>query len=458
MHICFVFLVLTLKKLNLNHHLYHRLQREIAASKRDRNYQPSLDLLSSIEDHDETIEHGETTTSRPTSLSTTTTPLRISRSSRTSKRSGGSFSHNDERDSFEEEENEDSDTDDDDVVDGGERSTPSTPKGYSYLPPVKGASIKQKRTARGSSSNDSTDETDGKGSYTFMAAPRNIPATTPEGDESYCFMPKPKNTPVKDQQSKINGSENVQQAPSSSTEGDENYFSMTKPKNTPLGAKDPQSKINPTNTPVKSGEDHIPNENYCFLPPPKPLSSSPDKKTASRMNSQERIVSDRQSIKQRTPITPVKKLCQQNEDVSDEKSCDEIDAPNYHFLPPPKPTSLETKQPPTTPDSSDNGYTFLPPKSNPQQQQQLDDDSLSFPTTTDQLNSNKHTNRPSNRYAGNTNNIINNNTSKNNDKIDENYINFAPIQQMKMIAKNNIKPIAVAKSPNNPNNYMNFKY
>ena len=422
----------------------------IAASKRDRNYQPSL-LLSSLEDQEET-GYPDTASS--------TTPLRFSRSSRTSKRSGGSFSHNDERNSFEkEEEEEDSENEDDDDVDGNERVTSTTPKGYNYLPPIKNTSVKQKRTTRGSNSTDSTDETDGKGSYTFMPAPRNIPATTPEGDENYCFMPKPKSTPVKDNQSEIDGSVEKTKEDHTSPIADENYCFMPKPKNTPVN-KDQQSKIDSANTPIKDdGEDDVPNENYCFLPPPKPLSSSSsssEKKTItpSRMNSHERIVSDRQSIKQRTPITPVKKLCQKNDNDNEggaDRSGDEVDAPNYHFLPPPKPTSPGIKhQQPRTPDSDNNsGYTHLPAKANPQIEQ--DAESLSFPKS-DQLKADKHSNRPSNRYGGNTNI-----TTNNNDKIDENYINFAPIQQMKMIAKNNVKPIAV--SPNNdPNNYMNFKY
>ena len=455
---------MTLKFGHFLHSLICRLQREIAASKRCRNYQPSFTLL----EESETEVKLKTTRSLSSSSSTSTSsatstpqhnPLQ-QRSSTTSKRSGGSFIHNDEWDNFKKDE-------DFEVQDA---STSCPPQGKNIL-------TKQRRTTtQRSSSNESTDEADGKGSYSYLP-PRNIPAT-PEGSENYCFMPKPKNTPLtRDDECKV---DKIKNQPNGSLENEEassptneNYCFMPKPKNTPL-TRDDECKVDkiknqpngsleneeassptnenycfmpkPKNIPVT--EAPSPTENYCFLPPPKPL--SPDT-TPSRMTiTNERITSDRQSIKKKvTPITPVKRLWE-HEDKNEKSGDQEDEAPNYHFLPPPKPSSPSL-------DSNDE-YNFLPPPSSAprlrsqDQQQQEQQTSISI---SDKLQNDKHT-KQTNRY-GDESNIDSNNK-------DESYINFAPIQQMKMIAKNNIKsPKAKTHSSNgdqtnDPNSYVNFKY
>lgn len=399
----------------------YRLQREIAASKRDRNYQPTF-LTRGISSED--------------SVETPKSPDRKEkhqRGSTHSKRSAGSFSHNNDTDSFEADENSSS---------SDESST--TPKGYSYLPPInstpikqgaKGTTIKQKRTTRQPSHNGSPlDETDGREdeSYCFMPPPKNTPATPDGSDENYCFMPKPKNTPATPDASDENYCfmPKPKNTPATPDASDESYCFMPKPKNMPLtGKKSNEYKSNqsvPASLETKDTENHdTTNENYCFLPPPKPV-PSPDTNIPSRMTSNERITSDRKSIKHVTPIVPLKRLCEKNENESLEETGNEVDGGgNYHFLPSPKPSQKQSS-PPTS-------------------------------MISDRLNNEKYTvskHRP-NRYVDDNINV-----NDINSKTDENYINFAPIQQMKMIAKNNTKAPPPTTSPhgNGVNNYMNFKY
>eukprot|EP00111_Clytia_hemisphaerica_P023643 TCONS_00069695-protein len=396
--------------------LNNKIQREIAASKKNRNYQPSFT------EHDIPLDEPDHAPSSPTTRRQTP-PDPIS----TKKRSGGSFIRNEERDSFEDE----------------------TPSGYNYLPPINHISIKQKTTRR--SSEDKTDQSPNS-SYTYMPPPKNTPKTpegADEGNENYSFLPSPK---------KIHQFKKLD-----FTDGkidEENYNFMPAPKNTP-------AKSSP-----EGG-----NENYTFLPPPTPASpglSIRDKLAADKLNRVQNtavISSDNYDIvPQPKPITPINNMTnlwgnsgnpQQERQNSQEENGD------YSFLPPPKPSTPKSPQPSNGYDylppqeQSDTGYDFLPapatvkPKSPSIMQPSYGN--LTFPN---KLENEKHT-PTNNRYGFDC--------SDNSNAQDESYINFQPLQQMKMIAKNNMKkPVfdgskkltagGGVSAGNDGKSYVNFKY
>jgi len=483
----------------------------------------------------------------------------ISRRDRSSsKRSAGSFSLNEQRDSYEEEDGD-------------------TPSGYNYLPPVRQLSLNTTIEGdEGVQGEDISIE-----NYTYLPPPKiftdkekHLKTIENQAAMNYCVLPAPKHVAPNNIRSSPWKVQQEDQIHSQDT-----YSFVPPPRPLTLNtnsrkASDKKEEIKITQSPNSPTAD----SNYSYVPPPRPLNLNTSSRKASTPDTYDTVPSPK--LKNRTGINPWKAkeledkaqnsqslqsptaktsptvVLKRNGDadqvshnyknlqypaksvtptnsptslswnpqradkVKDNapqtlkgspntpsknmnlwktKEIEETSSQNYSFLPPPKAITPSVETPSTinkdlnSPDVDVEGYDYLPPPSKnlnsaPASNQQtalsadqekikahnklniLESDVNGYdylPPPTSPISQRFQTKSPQpirhfkqQKHEMKQHQQHFDNTKQSND---ENYINFAPINQMKMIAKHNLitKPPVVDAAGGKLTadaNYINFKF